>query len=81
MASPTTDAATVAVIGLGAHGLVALKNLLEEGFNATGFDSNTYVGGLWHYTAAAEVSCLQTTHVNVSRERACFTDFAFPDGQ
>lgn len=26
-----------------------MKNLLEEGFNVTGFDRNSYVGGLWHY--------------------------------
>jgi dimethylaniline monooxygenase (N-oxide forming) len=80
MVKPEPAARTVAVIGLGAHGLVALKNLLEEGFDVTGFDSNSYVSGLWHYTPEAEVSCLQSTHVNVSRERACFTDFAFPDG-
>lgn len=31
-------------------GIVAVKNLLEEGFNVTGFDRNGYVGGLWHFT-------------------------------
>lgn len=34
----------------GAIGLVALKNLLEEGFDATAFERNDYVGGLWHFT-------------------------------
>ncbi|TKA78585.1 hypothetical protein B0A55_03873 [Friedmanniomyces simplex] len=71
---------TVAVVGLGAHGLATLKNLVEEGFDATGFDSNTYVGGIWHATSEARLSSLPTTVVNVSRERACFTDFPFPDG-
>lgn len=58
--------ATVAVLGLGqlphsvyrrrsyvfpgALGLVAMKNLLEAGFEVTGFDKNAYVGGLWNYT-------------------------------
>lgn len=31
-------------------GIVAVKNLLEEGFSVTGFDRNGYVGGLWHFT-------------------------------
>lgn len=72
--------ATVAVVGCGAGGLVAIKNLLEEGFDVVGFDQNDYVGGLWHYTSDAKVSCMETTIVNVSRERACFTDFPFPEG-
>ncbi|KAK0285548.1 hypothetical protein LTR35_004887 [Friedmanniomyces endolithicus] len=74
------QADTVAVIGLGAYGLATLKNLVEEGFNATGIDRNFYVGGIWHTTAEARLSTLPTTVVNVSRERACFTDFPFPDG-
>ncbi|KAI6780778.1 Dimethylaniline monooxygenase [N-oxide-forming]-like protein [Emericellopsis cladophorae] len=41
---------TVAVIGLGAMGIVAVKNLLEEGFDVTGFEKSGYVGGLWHCT-------------------------------
>jgi len=69
----------VAVIGLGAQGLVTVKNLLEEGFNVTGFDKNEYIGGIWHYSAEHRVSALPTTIVNVSRERACFTDFPYPD--
>lgn len=45
-ALPITDDA----LGSGAIGLVALKNLLEEGFDATAFERNDYVGGLWHFT-------------------------------
>lgn len=33
----------------GALGLVAMKNLLEVGFNVVGFDKHPYVGGLWNY--------------------------------
>lgn len=69
----------VAVVGLGGQGLVAVKNLLEQGFNVTGFDKNDFIGGIWHYGAENRVSALPTTMVNVSRERACFTDFPFPD--
>ncbi|KAJ9614092.1 hypothetical protein H2200_002228 [Cladophialophora chaetospira] len=71
---------TVAVIGLGAQGLVTVKNLLEQGFDVTGFDRNDYVGGIWHYSAEHHISALPTTVVNVSRERASFTDFAFAPG-
>lgn len=68
------------MIGLGANGLATLKNLLEEDFDATGFDSNEYVGGIWHAISDPKLSTLPTTVVNVSRERACFTDFPFAEG-
>ncbi|KAJ8108380.1 hypothetical protein OPT61_g8212 [Boeremia exigua] len=60
---------TVAVIGAGPAGLVALKNLLEEGFEATAFDRNPYVGGLWQFTEDDKTSVLQSTVVNISKER------------
>ncbi|KND92990.1 Dimethylaniline monooxygenase [N-oxide-forming] 3 [Tolypocladium ophioglossoides CBS 100239] len=41
---------TVAVVGLGAMGIVGVKNLLEEGFDVTGFERSGYFGGLWHFT-------------------------------
>jgi dimethylaniline monooxygenase (N-oxide forming) len=37
---------------------VAVKNLTEEGFDVTGFDRNSYVGGLWHYTEEDKTSVL-----------------------
>ncbi|KAL6247394.1 hypothetical protein RBB50_005740 [Rhinocladiella similis] len=75
-----TTQLSVAVIGLGAQGLVSVKNLLEQGFDVTGFERNEYIGGLWHYSANHEVTALPSTVVNISRERACFTDFPFPTG-
>ncbi|KAF2018251.1 FAD/NAD(P)-binding domain-containing protein [Aaosphaeria arxii CBS 175.79] len=71
---------TVAVIGAGALGLVTIKNLLEEGFDVTGFERNAYVGGLWQYTEDDKTSVLQSTIVNVSKERGCFTDLPFQEG-
>lgn len=72
---------------LGALGLVAVKNLMEEGFDVTGFDKNEYVGGLWHYTEENKTSVLPSMHlsklgcsihshytatiVNISKERVC----------
>ncbi|KIW41395.1 uncharacterized protein PV06_06957 [Exophiala oligosperma] len=71
---------SVAVIGCGAQGLVTVKNLLEQGFDVTGFERNDYIGGIWHYSTLHHVSALSSTVVNISRERGCFTDFAFPPG-
>lgn len=31
-------------------GIVAVKNLLEEGFDVVGFERSNYIGGLWHFT-------------------------------
>lgn len=47
---------------VGAIGLVAVKNLLEEGFDVTGFDSNAYVGGLWRFTEDDKTSVLGSAH-------------------
>jgi dimethylaniline monooxygenase (N-oxide forming) len=71
------DRITAAVIGLGAAGLVALKNLKEQGFDVTGFDRNDYIGGLWKYAEDDRTSVLSTTIVNISKERGCFTDFPY----
>jgi dimethylaniline monooxygenase (N-oxide forming) len=49
---------TVAVIGLGAAGLTALKNLREEGFDATGSERNLYVGGLSKFWEDDQTSVL-----------------------
>ncbi|KAL1888101.1 hypothetical protein Sste5346_009788 [Sporothrix stenoceras] len=69
----------VAVIGAGALGLVTLKNLLEEGFDATGFERKSYVGGLWKYTLDETTSVLPSTVANISKQRGCYTDFPYPD--
>ncbi|KAB5536172.1 flavin monooxygenase-like protein [Coniochaeta sp. 2T2.1] len=70
---------TVAVVGLGALGLVALKNLLEEGFDAVGFDKNDYVGGLWHFQERSDqLTVMRSTLSNGSKQRGCFTDFPLP---
>ncbi|KPI44468.1 Dimethylaniline monooxygenase [N-oxide-forming] 3 [Cyphellophora attinorum] len=66
----------VAVIGLGLHGVVALKNLREEGFDAVGFDKNPYIGGLWRYTTdETTLSVTQHTKTNNSQQRLAFSDF------
>jgi len=74
-------APTVAVIGLGAMGVVTVKNLVEEGFNVTGFERSGYVGGLWHYTDdETTLSVLEDTQANVTTDRGSYTDYPFPEG-
>lgn len=71
---------SLAVIGLGACGLTTLKNFLEAGFSVTGFDENSYVGGLWEYSEnAGKTTVLKTTVANLSKHLGCYTDFPYSD--
>jgi dimethylaniline monooxygenase (N-oxide forming) len=56
------SAPTVAIVGLGALGLVTLKNLREEGFDAVGFDRNDYVGGLWHFDQGDKLTVMKSIY-------------------
>ena len=70
--------ATVAVVGAGPLGLMALKNLKEDGFDVTGYDARDYVGGLWNYSEDESLSVQDTTIFNSSKYRAAISDFPFP---
>lgn len=71
---------SVAVVGLGACGLVTLKNLREAGFTATGFDANSYVGGLWEWSEDPnKTTVLKSTVANLSKHLGCYTDFPYGD--
>lgn len=57
-----------------------LKNLLEDGFNATGYESRDTVGGLWKYTDNQEIMfVLETTVSNKRRFKNSYTDFPYPE--
>jgi len=70
----------VAVIGAGPTGLMALKNLKEDGFEVTAYDARPYVGGLWKYSTDASLSAAQGTVFNSSIYRSAISDFPFPEG-
>lgn len=70
----------VAVIGAGPTGLMALKNLKEDGFDVTGFDTRPYVGGLWKYSTDESLSAAENTVFNSSIYRSAASDFPFPEG-
>jgi dimethylaniline monooxygenase (N-oxide forming) len=70
----------IAVIGAGPLGLMALKNLREEGFDdVTAFEARPYVGGLWKYSTDSRLSCAESTIFNSSKYRSAISDFPFPD--
>ncbi|ELR05858.1 hypothetical protein VC83_08303 [Pseudogymnoascus destructans] len=76
----TSKMGRVAVIGLGAYGIVTVKNMLEVGFDVVGYDRNEYIGGLWTVTTdPGRTSVLPTTISNQSKQRKSFTDFPFPE--
>ncbi|KXS97434.1 hypothetical protein AC578_8824 [Pseudocercospora eumusae] len=72
-------ATSAAVIGGGPCGLMALKNLREDGFNATLYESRDWVGGLWKYSTDDALSTAENTIFNTSKYRAAVTDFPMPD--
>jgi cation diffusion facilitator CzcD-associated flavoprotein CzcO len=82
----------VAVIGAGAAGLAAAKELLREGHAVTVFEQNSRVGGLWVYDPDREEedllganptrkrvhsSVYASLRTNLMREVMGFTDFPF----
>ena len=71
--------ATVAVIGAGPLGLLALKNLREDGFNATAFEQRDRLGGLWKHSDENIITVNPNTVFNSSRFRCAFSDFPFAD--
>jgi dimethylaniline monooxygenase (N-oxide forming) len=72
-------APTVAFIGAGPLGLSTIKNLTEDGFEVTGFESRPYLGGLWKYHTDEHISVQESTIFNSSKYRSAFTDFPFGD--
>nr|OQO16618.1 hypothetical protein B0A51_14119 [Rachicladosporium sp. CCFEE 5018] len=71
---------SICVIGAGAFGLTAVKNFVEEGFEVTCFERNSYIGGLWHSTLdPTQTSTLIGTVSNVSKHLAAYSDFPLTD--
>jgi dimethylaniline monooxygenase (N-oxide forming) len=60
-------ATRVAIIGAGPVGLMALKNMREDGFDAISFEKRDYIGGLWKATNDGSISVTPHTVFNSSR--------------
>ncbi|ETS85679.1 hypothetical protein PFICI_03704 [Pestalotiopsis fici W106-1] len=71
----------VCVIGTGVLGLVAIKNLKEQGLDVTAFERNDEIGGTWNTASGkpGQVTATELTTSNTSKQVNCFTDFPFPD--
>jgi NADPH-dependent 2,4-dienoyl-CoA reductase/sulfur reductase-like enzyme len=81
----------VAVIGCGASGLVAARELLREGHQVSVFEQGNSVGGVWVYDPEIEADLLginvdrkrvhssmyASLRTNLPREIMSFTDFPF----
>ena len=64
----------VCVVGAGALGLMAIKNLTEQGLNVTAFEHNDYVGGLWQYNLDSDrTTVLPGTKLITSKDSVCMS--------
>jgi cation diffusion facilitator CzcD-associated flavoprotein CzcO len=63
------ELAQVCIVGSGALGLVAAKNLLEQGLDVQVFEKNEYVGGIWHASPdQCQTSALLETRAQGSKQ-------------
>ena len=67
-----------AVIGAGPHGLSALKNLLQLGVVADGFERAADLGGNWNFHAEHS-RVYESTHLISTKPFTQFPDFPMPD--
>ena len=68
----------VCVIGAGASGLAAIKNLREHGFAVDCYERETSVGGAWNWRHDRS-PMYAGTHLISSRPLTEFPDFPMPD--
>ena len=69
---------TVCVIGAGASGLAAVKNLREQGFAVDCYERETGVGGAWNWRHARS-PMYASTHLISSKSGTQYPDFPMPD--
>lgn len=69
---------SVAIIGAGACGLVALKEAIFHGLKPVCFEIDADIGGLWNTNTKNHSSVYDSTVINTSKEMMCFSDFPMP---
>ncbi|MEV1287897.1 NAD(P)-binding domain-containing protein [Micromonospora sp. NPDC049679] len=69
---------TICVIGAGASGLAAVKNLKEHGFAVDCYERETGVGGAWNWRHDRS-PVYASTHVISSKPFTQYPDFPMPD--
>jgi dimethylaniline monooxygenase (N-oxide forming) len=69
-----------AIIGAGAAGLCAAKNLTANGIEVTILEAGTKIGGLWVYNNDSGLSpAYRSLHINSEARVSSFGDFPFPN--
>ena len=69
----------VAIIGAGPSGITALKNFKDQGFDVTGFERCSGVGGNWRFNdPSGHSSVFETTHIISSKYTSFYEDFPLP---
>jgi dimethylaniline monooxygenase (N-oxide forming) len=59
----------VCVVGAGMLGLLAMKNLKEQGLSVVAFTKDDYIGGLWHTSQdTSKTTALPQTTANTSKQ-------------
>lgn len=70
-----------AVIGAGAGGLCAAKDLLQRGIDVTVFEMGSCIGGLWVYeNDNGRSPTYKSLHINSEAAVTSYEDFPFPPG-
>ena len=69
----------IAVVGAGAAGIAATKELSAAGCDVTCFEKADRIGGIWAFESSSGLSpCYRTLHLNTSRPRTEFRDHPMP---
>lgn len=74
---PTSAVPTYAVIGAGAAGLTAAKNLLEAGVDVVVLEAGDDLGGTWNY-GSPQSGVYRSIHTITSKRFTEYTDFPLP---
>jgi cation diffusion facilitator CzcD-associated flavoprotein CzcO len=70
----------IGVIGGGAAGITAVKELIERGVDVIAFEKGDRVGGLWVQDNSSGLSpAYDSLHLNTSKGRTQFADFPMPE--
>jgi cation diffusion facilitator CzcD-associated flavoprotein CzcO len=77
-ATPHDRAENICIIGAGASGLTAIKNLREYGFGVDCYERETGVGGAWNWRHDRS-PVYASTHLISSKPFTQYPDFPMPD--
>lgn len=71
---------TVGIIGAGWSGLVACKQVLDQGLDVVVLEGRECLGGVWHYSDRTDqATVMQSTETTSSRALMEMSDFPMPD--